>query len=841
MRALCGVPFSARRDYCCGCIETRTGAISCRDDGMVTGGTNRATALAAPVIVGLGWCVAIAIADVVGGDDVILIPLLVTAPIVTAIRGTARQTIAVGVVALVFAVGLGWVDDIEGTRRHLVAVATTIAGAVIAALLAATRDRERSRTLPALRQADRLRATLATGHMGEWSWNLATDQVTWDDNVGALYGRFDETFAGTFDAWMELIDARDRSRVRRVVEAAVSDRSTFRFDHRCAWPDGSIHWIEGIGEVIVEDDQALGAFGLAIDVDERHRQVDERNRLLAVERRERRRVEFLTGVHDVLALSIDTDEIVDRVTTSIIPQWADWCSIVVSADRPSSRPLIRVAHRDPAMVEWARKVEHDYPYDPNAPWGAANVIRTGTREFVERVDPRIFEFAGGDVLREAGVGSLVTVPLVGAVGTLGAMQLIRGPETPAFTTDDLDFVDELATRVGSALNTAVLFERQARGRGALDTLERVSGSIASLANRQDVIRAALVHGSRGVGALAGTIFLIDDDGDPVSRQTVGAPNAHDADAELDAARDAIRDEALTTRQVPELGTVIGVPMRIMNRTTGSIVLIVPNDHLLAPEELSMLVTLGSRCAGALERASLYERERTVALALQHRLLSVLPSTPAWLDAAARYVPATALDIGGDWFQILDAGDGRIAAVVGDAVGHGVTAAAAMGQLRASIATAVANDPAPGQTLAAADLFARRGADTLGACVGSILLDSTGRNRFACAGLPPPVLARAGGSVEFLIEGRRPLLGVGDSDVEYPEGSVDLASGDVLVMYTDGLVERRGESIDDGLDRLRRAVENGWNLPPDELCDRLLAEVAADESDDDIALLILRHR
>ena len=176
----------------------------------------------------------------------------------------------------------------------------------------------------------------------------------------------------------------------------------------------------------------------------------------------------------------------------------------------------------------------------------------------------------------------------------------------------------------------------------------------------------------------------------------------------------------------------------------------------------MLVTLGSRCAGALERASLYERDRTVALTLQNRLLSVLPPTPAWLEAAARYVPATNIEIGGDWFQVLDAGHGRIAAIVGDAVGHGVASAAAMGQLRASIMTAVANDPTPGRTLTAADLFARRGADTLGATVGCVLFSPDERTSYACAGLPPPVWLRATGGAELLTGGRRPLLGIGDA-------------------------------------------------------------------------------
>ena len=638
---------------------------------------------------------------------------------------------------------------------------------------------------------------------------------------------------------MDGSDRPTRPRTREPgLEAAIADRSTFRFDHRCSWPDGSIHWIEGIGEVIVDGTTVLGAFGLAIDVTERQLQLEERNRLVDVERRERRRVEFLAGVHDVLALSVDTDEIVERVTDSIIPQLADWCSIVVSADRPASRPLIRVAHHDPTMVEWAHQVEREFPYDPDAGWGAARVIRTGRREFVERVDPRIFDFPGGDVLRDAGVGSIVTVALVGAIGTLGAMQLIRSPDGAAFTPDDLDFVDELAGHVGSALNTAMLFERQARSRAALDTLEQVSGRFATLSTAQGVMRAALVHASQGVGAVAGTLFLADDD-ELVAQESVGTPDAHDAAVELDAARAAVRD-GMTTSPLPDLGTVVGVPMQIMNRTTGAIVLIVPNDRLLVDEELSMLVTLGSRCAGALERASLYERDRTVALTLQQRLLSVLPKTPSWLEVAARYVPATALDIGGDWFQILDAGNGRIAAIVGDAVGHGVTSAAAMGQLRASIATAVANDPTPGRTLAAVDLFARLGADTLCASVASILLDPAGHGQYACAGLPPPIGARPGQRVELLTGGRRPLLGIGDADAVYPQGHFELISGDLVVMYTDGLVERRGESIDSGLERLRRSVEAGSHLPPEELCDRVLAEMAADEPDDDIALLVLRY-
>ena len=716
------------------------------------------------VLSGLGVCLVIGIADAVGGTTLVLIPLLVIAPLVASIRATERQTALVGVVAVVTAIGLGWVDDIAGSRRHWVAIATTSAGTILAIWLAASRSaraRQLATSLPAVDQVDRLRAALTIGRMGEWSWNRNSDEVVWDRNVEALFGLFDGQFKGTFESWLELVDERDRASVQNIIQSAVEAASDFRFDHRCSWPDGSIHWVEGVGEVIVDDGIVVGAFGLAMDVDERHRQMDERNRLVELERRERRRVEYLGTVQDVLALSVNTEEIAERITTSVIPELADWCSIVVTADRPRARPFIKVAHRDPDKVRWAEQVQFEQPYDPDASFGAALVIRTGQKEFIEHVDPFVFELPGGDVLRRAGVASAITVPLVGALGILGAIQLIRGDHVEPFTSSDLDFIDELANRVGPALNTAVLFERQARSRAALDTLEEVSGRIASVATAVEVMEAALVHGARGVGASVGAIYLLDSDVALARRASVGPVDESGFGIEMaDAAARSAAERGLVSSAVTgsSAATIVGVPLQIMNRTTGSIVFVVDAERLLTAEELSMLVTLGSRCAGALERASLYERERAVALTLQHRLLSVLPSTPEWMDAAARYVPATGIEIGGDWFQLLDAGAGHMMAVVGDAVGHGLASAAAMGQLRASIATAVATDSRPGRALAAVDLFARRGADTFGASVACVLLGPNLAARFSCAGLPPTG-AHRGRRIGALPDGRsRPPVG-----------------------------------------------------------------------------------
>ena len=800
------------------------------------------------VVAGLAAFAAITVVDLTS-SSLVLIPLLVLAPLITCPGGGVSDTIVVSAVAAAGAVALGWSDDIAGSRRHWVGVATTVIGGAVAVWIARTReahDRALAESIPIVHRADRLKAALATGRMGEWSWDRRSGAVTWDAHTAMLFGVEPSEFGGTFEAWIDLVDERDRNMVQEAVAAGVATGKPFRFDHRCLWSDGSIHWIEGIGDVIADHDgEAVGAFGLAIDVDERHREVEERTRLLELERHQRERMEYLAKVNDVLAYSFDAAEIVQRVTESVVPELAEWCSIVVAIDRRRDRPSITVAHRDPEKIKWAEQVQRDHPYDPDARFGAAHVIRTGRREVIPHVDPIVFSLPGGDVLREVGLSSVITVPVIGALGTLGAMQLIRGDDRPTFDDAEIELIDELASRLGAALNSAVLFDRQTRSRAALDTLQHVSGRIASVATTARVGQEVLTHGAAGIGADGAALLLVDDDGELTVKGALGGTEVADRDVVVDVAGRAIDAGSVVIvtefPSNPAVGAALGVPLRILNRITGSLVFTFAEHREFTPEELSMLVTLGSRCAGALERASLYERDRDVALTFQRRLMPGLPRTPDWLDVAAGYRPATGLAIGGDWYQVLDAGSGRIAAVVGDAVGHGLVAAAAMGQLRASIATAVANDPEPNRAIAAVDRFAVQGADTIGASVAYVLFDPDGHARYASAGHVPVVLMPACGPSELLESGRRPLLGFNVPEDHNLTADFAFGSGDVVVMFTDGLVERRGESIDDGLKRLLDAVDEARHLSPSEMCASLLERLTdGNEPDDDIALLVIRR-
>jgi serine phosphatase RsbU (regulator of sigma subunit) len=167
----------------------------------------------------------------------------------------------------------------------------------------------------------------------------------------------------------------------------------------------------------------------------------------------------------------------------------------------------------------------------------------------------------------------------------------------------------------------------------------------------------------------------------------------------------------------------------------------------------------------------------------------------------------------------------------------------MGQLRASIATAVATNPDPDDAIAAVDLFAVQGADTLGASVAYVLFDRSAPAKYISAGHVPMVrFQSATGRATLLERGRRPLLGFRLADEVDRSEKLDFGAGDLLVMFSDGLIERRGETIDEGLHRLMKAVEELADRSPQEIGDALLERLTEGyDPDDDIALLVIRRR
>jgi serine phosphatase RsbU (regulator of sigma subunit) len=239
-----------------------------------------------------------------------------------------------------------------------------------------------------------------------------------------------------------------------------------------------------------------------------------------------------------------------------------------------------------------------------------------------------------------------------------------------------------------------------------------------------------------------------------------------------------------------------------------------------------------------ERETALAEQQAIALRLQRSLLPDVP-TPASLQVHASYAPAQgSMAVGGDWYDVVELGDGRVALSVGDVAGHGLTAAAVMGQLRSAVRTLALGRTEPADALQQLDRFAGRlDGRPLATVVFAILDPATGLLRYAVAGHPPPLVLRAGGRTELLHEGRSPLLGV-DPLEPRPEGETQLEAGDTLIFYTDGLVEQPDSSIDAGIEALTRRAATAAAQDPETLA-AVLIEGVPEPRRDDTAVLCVR--
>jgi anti-anti-sigma factor len=242
-------------------------------------------------------------------------------------------------------------------------------------------------------------------------------------------------------------------------------------------------------------------------------------------------------------------------------------------------------------------------------------------------------------------------------------------------------------------------------------------------------------------------------------------------------------------------------------------------------------------AVAAERAKIYRKEHEIAETLQRTLLPDRLPEIRGLTLAARYLPGSAgIDVGGDWYDVFSMPTGRVALIVGDVIGRGLKAAAAMGQLRIALRSYALDEDDPAEVLTRLSTLVEDLRDVEMATVFFGILDHGNQSfRFASAGHPAPLLIGPDGRAEFLEGGRRPPLGVQVKGE--PWATADLEPGSTLLLYTDGLIETRTQPIDIGMEKLRSLVTDS-ELELEQLCDRVI-ENLAEATNDDVALLALR--
>ena len=237
----------------------------------------------------------------------------------------------------------------------------------------------------------------------------------------------------------------------------------------------------------------------------------------------------------------------------------------------------------------------------------------------------------------------------------------------------------------------------------------------------------------------------------------------------------------------------------------------------------------------------HTREREVAVTLQEAMLHA-PDLAHHQDVAVRYLPAVgSLNVCGDWYDVVDIPPDRLALAVGDVIGHGLQAAAVMGMLRSALSAAIRALERPAQALEVLGLYARSIEGALGTTAVKMVVDRRSKLiSYSSAGHPPPVLLHPDGRTELLDQATDPPLAARPEHVPRPQASIHYRAGDTLVLYSDGLIERREEDIDTGLARLTGVLADCSHLGPERLADTVLARLGvASGGNDDIALVVLR--
>jgi PAS domain S-box-containing protein len=668
---------------------------------------------------------------------------------------------------------------------------------------------------------DEQRLALAAGRLGILRWDRTTGGVTLDATAEALLGLRPGTFDGTFESWAERLHPDDRARVLAMLDRAVETKGAYDLEYRVIWPDASIHWLQGRGQVTLDDGGTVtGRIGCMADITARRLADDERAHLLAVERVTRTSAETvatrLRGLQAVtmsLIRAVDAHSVAEAVLTEGVPAVGGRTgSICLLADDGETVEIVhQLGYHEAVKDRW-----RSFPLAADVP--ASHAIRTGDTVLLRSLEDRDARYP---VLRgtptEGDIAAAV-VPLVDEDGTtFGAMAVgFAGPHD--FAEAEQRVISALAAQCATALRRAALYEdareSAAAEREARMAAERAQERLAFLAEASSVLASSVLDLDTtlaqvvelAVPRLADgcAMHLVDERG---RSRTVAVAHADPAKAGL------LRDLAAGTEAaeiaLPEGWVAHVVALRSQRQAVGALTLVAERGRAFGEADLQLAEQLAVRASTAIENARLFAERSRVARSLQASLLPPsLPAVPG-LELGARYAPAgEGVEVGGDFYDAFAMDADRWLLVVGDVRGKGVDAAAVTGLARHTIRSIALYETRPRAILAHLNrVLLSAEADRVAAlqsfdevpwelteprfCTVTLAIVAPrpgGAGVVVCSGGHPlPLVARADGTVEAV--GRAgSLLGASD-EIELHDVELQLRAGDALVCFTDGIVER----------------------------------------------------
>lgn len=757
----------------------------------------------------------------------------------------------------------------EGEVRVASSIAQFVAGAV---------DRKRNE-VELRRSREHLSLALEAGAMGTWEWDLASGEVVWSPTLERIHGLEPGTFPGTFEVFQRDILAEDLPAVLAAIRRATEDGAAYEVTYRIHRPDGALRWIETRGTVVHDNTGApVRMVGVCTDVTQRRAGEAERARLLEAERAARLDAEISAGRLDTLqhvtaelSRAVALEDVVDVVLGTAVRELGGHSASLCLLDGDDLVIAHAVGYPPAVTGHWGR-----FPLSADLP--ASEAVRTGRTVFIESPaerDRRYPVLATAPLVPDE---AYAIVPLADhdAAGCL----VVGFAEPREFSTQEEDFFFVLASRCGAALDRARLFEEREHARAAAEVSRAAVAFLAEasalLASSLDYERTLTQVAELAVPRLADWcgIYLTREGGriepvalthvdpervrlvrqllerfpvgpsDPVGIAEVirtGHAQIYPEITDELLAAVAQNDEHLELLRSVRFGAGMAMPLQARERVFGAFSLSNEQGRPLNPDDVLLAEELAARAGTAIDNARLFAERTHVAQTLQRSLLPLKLPKFDRLALAARYLPgATDVAAGGDWYDVLALEEHRVAIVVGDVVGQGAKAAAVMGQLRTALATALLHGDSAAAALEHLDRMAARIPGALASTAAVMILDLlTGDLCWARAGHPPPLLIEPEG-IRYLTDGAGGPLGI-RSRPPYPEATTRIEPGACLLLYTDGLIERRGQVIDEGLDHLAATAAALCAQPPTTLLDGLLARALPDTGPaDDVALIAARY-
>jgi serine phosphatase RsbU (regulator of sigma subunit)/anti-sigma regulatory factor (Ser/Thr protein kinase) len=480
----------------------------------------------------------------------------------------------------------------------------------------------------------------------------------------------------------------------------------------------------------------------------------------------------------------------------------------------------------------------------------------------------IADLAPGDavnpLLYEKKIRSLLGVPLIVEGDLIGVLHVGSFTQRP-FTDEDVVVLQVVADRVALAIAHATAFENERRARAEaeralarLNQLQGITDSALAQMGLDELLRVLLERVVEMLAADTAAILLVDDDGTSLVaraakgleeevergfRLPIGQGFAGRVAAERKPITVPVKQGLVVNPLMFEKGVkrLLGVPLIVERRLIGVLHVGTLTEREFTADDADLLQAVGDRAALAIEHDRLVEQRRVVELLQRSLLPSQLPQ-PSGLSFAARYMPAAAKRlVGGDWFDVIELPDGRVGVAIGDVVGHGLEAATLMGALRTALQAYALQGLSPAATVPLLARFASSsaGRGQMATYVYGIVDVERRSFTFVNGSHPPPIVVRPDGTASVVASDPLPPLGARAAAMP-DERRVDLEPGTAIVLYTDGLVERRGERLATRQALLHDAAAAA-PAEPDLLCEALIERMLGGQPpEDDVAVLALQR-